>query len=35
MTTELRKTNISVVGDIPWGTHFCHFYETKKTCSTF
>lgn len=30
MTTELRKTGISVVGDIPWGTHFCHFYETKE-----
>ncbi len=30
MTIELRKTGISVVGDIPWGTHFCHFYETKE-----
>jgi PAS domain S-box-containing protein len=30
MTTELRKTGISVVGDMPWGTHFCHFYETKQ-----
>jgi PAS domain S-box-containing protein len=30
MTTELRETGISVVGDIPWGTHFCHFYETKE-----
>jgi PAS domain S-box-containing protein len=30
MTTELRKTGISVVGDVPWGTHFCHFYETKE-----
>jgi len=28
--TELRKTGISVVGDMPWGTHFCHFYETKE-----
>src|SRR5580658_6473153 len=26
---QLRKTGISVVGDMPWGTHFCHFYETK------
>lgn len=26
---ELRKTGIPVVGDIPWGTHFSHFYETK------
>lgn len=30
MPTELRKTGISVVGDVPWGTHFCHFYETKE-----
>src|SRR6185295_17725852 len=27
---ELRKTGISVVGDVPWGTHFCHFYDTKQ-----
>ena len=30
MAIELRKTGISVVGDMPWGTHFCHFYETKQ-----
>jgi C4-dicarboxylate-specific signal transduction histidine kinase len=30
MTTETRKTGIDVVGDIPWGTHFCLFYETKE-----
>ncbi|HMG73207.1 MAG TPA: PAS domain S-box protein [Pyrinomonadaceae bacterium] len=30
MPIELRKTGISVVGDAPWGTHFCHFYETKQ-----
>ena len=30
MATELRKTGINVVGDIPWGTHFCFFYETKR-----
>jgi PAS domain S-box-containing protein len=29
MTTELRKTGVDVVGDMPWGTHFCLFYETK------
>jgi PAS domain S-box-containing protein len=28
--TALRKTGIGLVGDIPWGTHFCHFFETKK-----
>ena len=25
-----RKTGISVIGDRPWGTHFCRFYETKR-----
>jgi PAS domain S-box-containing protein len=30
MATELRKTGINVIGNIPWGTHFCHFYETKE-----
>lgn len=29
MATALRKTGISVVGDVPWSTHFCHFYETE------
>jgi signal transduction histidine kinase len=29
MTTEMRKTGIDVLGDMPWGTHFCLFYETK------
>jgi PAS domain S-box-containing protein len=30
MANELRKTGISAVGDMPWGTHFCSFYETKQ-----
>jgi hypothetical protein len=30
MAEELRKTGISVIGDVPWGTHFCSFYETKQ-----
>src|SRR5438132_6219954 len=29
MTTALRQTGIEPVGEMPWGTHFCHFYETK------
>jgi PAS domain S-box-containing protein len=29
MATEIRKTGVEVVGDMPWGTHFCLFYETK------
>ncbi|HWX53426.1 MAG TPA: MEDS domain-containing protein [Verrucomicrobiae bacterium] len=27
---ELRKTGISPVGDLPWGTHFCQFFQTKQ-----
>lgn len=30
MEKELRKSGISVVGDVPWGTHFCAFYETTQ-----
>jgi signal transduction histidine kinase len=30
MATALRKTGIKLVGDVPWGTHFCLFYETKE-----
>src|ERR1700730_231677 len=29
MASETRKTGIDVVGDMPWGTHFCLFYDTK------
>jgi PAS domain S-box-containing protein len=28
--SELRKTGISAIGDLRWGTHFCYFYETKQ-----
>ncbi len=27
---ELRRSGIDVVGDIPWGTHLCQFYQTKE-----
>lgn len=30
MASALRRSGISVVGDMPWGTHFCQFYETKE-----
>ena len=30
MMTDLRRTEIDNVGDVPWGTHICHFYETKQ-----
>jgi hypothetical protein len=28
--SEKRKSGITLVGDVPWGTHFCQFYTTKK-----
>lgn len=29
MDDRLRKSGIDIVGDIPWGTHFCQFYQTQ------
>jgi len=25
-----RDSGIALIGDLPWGTHFCQFYRTKK-----
>jgi hypothetical protein len=30
LATEKRKSGITLIGNIPWGTHFCQFYTTKK-----
>ncbi len=30
MAGSNRKSGIHVIGDIPWGTHFCQFYETHE-----
>jgi PAS domain S-box-containing protein len=30
MANDRRRLGIGFVDDIPWGTHFCHFYETKE-----
>lgn len=30
MSEELRKTGLEIIGDVPWGTHFCQFYQTKQ-----
>lgn len=27
---EKRKSGIALIGDLPWGSHFCQFYKTKK-----
>ena len=28
--SEVRATGIRAIGDVPWGTHFFLFYETKE-----
>lgn len=29
-TARIRDSGIAVVGDLPWGSHFCQFYRTRK-----
>ncbi len=26
----MRETGIEIIGDVPWGTHFCQFYQTQE-----
>lgn len=28
--TALRPSGIEIIGDIPWGSHFCNFYDSKQ-----
>jgi hypothetical protein len=35
MNTKLKPSGIAGVGDMPWGTHFCLFYETKEDLLDF
>ena len=30
MGQKIRKTGIDLIGDVPWGTHFCQFYQTQE-----
>jgi len=30
MEKENRESGIDVIGNVPWGAHFCLFYETKE-----
>jgi PAS domain S-box-containing protein len=30
MSGSMRKTGIKILGDVPWGTHFCQFYNDKN-----
>ena len=27
---QVRHTGIHIIGDVPWGTHFCQFYQDKQ-----
>jgi hypothetical protein len=29
-STQKRDSGIALVGDLPWGSHFCQFYQTKS-----
>lgn len=28
--TELRHSGIDILGELPWGSHFCNFFESKE-----
>ncbi len=30
MREKLRNSGIDIIGDVPWGTHICQFYQTKE-----
>jgi PAS domain S-box-containing protein len=30
MDEKMRKSGIDIIGDLPWGSHFCQFYQTKE-----
>ncbi|AKB36495.1 sensory transduction histidine kinase [Methanosarcina siciliae C2J] len=30
MREKLRNSGIDIIGDVPWGTHFCQFYHTQE-----
>ena len=30
MVRNLRMSGIDLIGDLPWGTHLCSFYQTKR-----
>jgi hypothetical protein len=30
LATEKRKSGIALIGDLPWGSHFCQFYQTQQ-----
>jgi hypothetical protein len=34
MPTDMRKTGIDFIGDMPWGSHFTSSTKRRKICSS-
>ncbi|HIH94246.1 TPA: histidine kinase, partial [Methanosarcina acetivorans] len=30
MKNNIRNSGIDIIGNVPWGTHFCQFYQTTE-----
>ncbi len=30
MNQNIRNSGIDIIGNVPWGTHFCQFYQTRE-----
>ena len=30
MIGQLRRSGLDAIGELPWGTHFCQFYQTGQ-----
>jgi len=30
MNENMRRSGIDIIGDVPWGTHICQFYNSKE-----
>ena len=30
MSKNLKNSGIDIIGDVPWGTHFCQLYQTRE-----
>ncbi len=30
MRNEIRDSGINIIGNVPWGTHLCQYYQTKE-----
>ena len=30
MRDDVRSSGVDIIGNVPWGTHLCQFYQTKE-----